>query len=146
MIKNTKNNKIKNKKNNFFNIIGTILFKKLPLEKEDEDKYTNMAFSFLTSIMFIFLGYGLLVFSILAIIGGGIHFISIYDWSNIVEGIILIAYFLLIVFICFIISVLMIGAAKEQTNGKHSQDKTVSIFSALVSLVALIISFIAIIK
>ena len=108
MVKNKatkKNNKIKKKKNKFWSIVGTILFKKLPEEKENEDKYTTMAFSFLTSLMFFALGYGLLILSLLSLIGMGIYFISIYNWSNIVTGIIIIIYFLLLVFICFIISV-----------------------------------------
>lgn len=149
MVKNKatkKNNKIKKKKNKFWSIVGTILFKKLPEEKENEDKYTTMAFSFLTSLMFFALGYGLLILSLLSLIGMGIYFISIYNWSNIVTGIIIIIYFLLLVFICFIISVLMIGAAKEQTSGKRDNEKTITVFSALVSLIALIISFVALIK
>lgn len=136
----------KNKKNKFFSIVGTILFKKLPEDNKSEDRYTTMAFSFLTSLMFFALGYGLLILSLLSLIGMGIYFISIYNWSNIVTGIIIIIYFLLLVFICFIISVLMIGAAKEQTSGKRDNEKTITVFSALVSLIALIISFVALIK
>lgn len=144
MSKDNKNKKVK--KNKFFSIVGTILFKKLPEDNKIEDRYTTMAFSFLTSLMFFALGYGLLILSLLSLIGMGIYFISIYNWSNVVTGIIIIIYFLLLVFICFIISVLMIGAAKEQTSGKRDNEKTITVFSALVSLIALIVSFIALIK
>ena len=62
--------------NNFFKIIFTILFKKLP-EDDENTKYTTMAFSFLTSLVFFALGYGLLILSLLSLIGMGIYFISI---------------------------------------------------------------------
>ena len=133
------------KENNFFKIIFTILFKKLP-EDDENTKYTTMAFSFLTSLIFWVLGYGLLSLSLLVFGYSFYYFVCILDWQNIISGIAQIIYLAILIFICFIISILMIGAAKGQTNGKRDYEKTISIFSALVSLVALIVSFVALIK
>lgn len=140
-----KKKRIIEKKKNFFNIVLTILFKKLP-EGEENDKYTTMAFSFLTSLIFWVLGYGLLLSSLLVFGYSIYYFVCILDWNNVMSGIAQIIYLAILIFICFIISVLMIGAAKEQSNGKRNYEKTISIFSALVSLVALIVSFVALIN
>lgn len=133
------------KENNFFKIIFRILFKKLP-EDDENTKYTTMAFSFLTSLIFWVLGCGLLFLSLFVFGYSFYYFIFILDWRNIMSGIVQIIYLEILVFVCFIISILMIGAAKEQSNGKRDYEKTISIFSALVSLVALIVSFIALIN
>ena len=134
----------KNKKDNFFKVVYTIIFKKLP-ENEGEMKYTTMAFSLLTSIMFFVIGYSLLLLTALFLIYLVYYVVFVvklvFSFFNIVKAIWMIS----LIFVCFVISVLMIGAAKEQKMIKRDYDKTISLFSALVSFVALIISFIALI-
>lgn len=136
-----KNNNVKK---SGLKIIFDIIFKKSL--KDNNIKYTEMAFSLLSTIMFWILGYGLLLLSFLVFGFSLYYYICSYNWTDIIGGIIGIVIILLLIFICFIFSVLMIGAAKEQVNNKKAPEKIVPVFSALVSFIALIVSLIALIK
>ena len=67
------------------------------------------------------------------------------NYINIFKDIISILLLTISIIITFFVSVMLIGTAKEQEKNRKV-DKTIPVFSAIISLVALIISLIALVK
>lgn len=145
--KQNKNHENKETEKNNFKIIINLQPQK-SLENKESSKYTILTFSFLSSAMLIILGIGLFIVSVVAFFYSLYHFIFIFDWTNfnnIMLGIGILGGFIPLTLVGSISSVFMLKAVKEQTRNS-SFEKTIAIFSGLISLVALVISFIALSK
>ena len=113
-------------------------------KKEGDSEYTDKTFALLSSFLFYLIGGSMLFFDVLLLIGTPIYYIKTFDWSNVLEGIFEIAFLCLILVFLFILATLMIGTAKEQEKAKG--EKSIVVFSAIVSFVALIVAVIALFK
>lgn len=140
-LKGTNTPKTEKKKENQFANMIKILFCKKPNKTEG---YTDKTFAILTSLILRVFGYSLLIIDVLLFIGTPIYYIFSYGWSNILEGVLSIVYIIIIIAFNFLISVLLVGTAKEQEDKDYNT--TIPVFSAIVSFIALIISLIALIK
>ncbi len=142
--KNHKNNETE--KNNFKIIIN--LKSQKSLENKESSKYTTKFFSMLSGTMFVLLGIILFFASVVFLYCLLKYYIGIYDWftfSNIFLGIGTLVCFISLTLVGVISSVFMFKAVREQIRNS-SFEKTIAIFSGLISLVALVISFIALSK
>lgn len=108
------------------------------------DEITNKTFAILTSLIFYLIGYGILFVDLILVLGLHYYFIFEYDWSNVFVGILCILFLIIIIISLFLFSVLLVGTAKEQE--KNDASKTITVFSAIVSFVALIVAVIALFK
>ena len=140
MSKQIINKKENAKKNEFFQVIKNAYSRK----KDYDTEYTDKTFSLLSSLLFYLIGYSMLFFDIVLLIGTPIYYITIFDWSNVLEGIFEIVCLVMLCVVLFIFATLMVGTAKEQENAKG--EKTIVVFSAIVSFVALIVAVIALFK
>ena len=113
-------------------------------KKEGDSDYTDKTFALLSSYLFYLIGGSMLFFDVVILIGTPIYYIKTFDWSNVLEGIFEIAFLFLILVFLFILATLMIGTAKEQEKSKG--EKSIVVFSAMVSFVALIVAVIALFK
>lgn len=86
----------------------------------------------------------MLVFDIALLIGTPIYYIKTFDWSNVLGGILGISFSFMLFIFLFLLATLMIGTAKEQEKAKG--EKSIVVFSAIVSFVALIVAVIALFK
>lgn len=142
--KNHENNETE--KNNFKIIIN--LQSQKSLDNKESSKYTTKFFSMLSETMFVLLGIILFFASVVFLYCLLKYYIGIYDWStfsNIFLGIGTLVCFISLTLVGVISSVFMFKAVKEQIRNS-SFEKTIAIFSGLISLVALVISFIALSK
>ena len=137
------NNSLITKKNNENQIINMLKILFCDVSNETEG-YTNKTFAFLTSLILRIFGYLLLIVGIILFIGTPIYFVISYEWNNVLEGILTIFYIVFIVICSFLMSVLLVGTAKEQEGKDYNA--TIPVFSAIVSFIALIISLVALIK
>lgn len=140
-----KESKKKNKKKEsnikvFFRIVKDAYCGK---DKKDSE-YTDKTISILSSLLFYTIGVCMLLFDLILFICTLIYYINMHDWTNIIGGILGIFFLCPIMFAVFILATLMFGTAREQENAKG--EKSVVIFSAMVSFVALIIAAIALFK
>ena len=140
MSKQTKKKKENSKIKEFFRVVISAYSRK----KDDDNEYTDKTFSLLSSLLFYIIGYGMLIFEVLLIVGFSNYYINTFNWSNIIKGIIEIIGLFLILVIMFLLATLMIGTAKEQE--KTRGEKSIVVFSAMVSFVALIVAVIALFK
>ena len=113
-------------------------------KKEGDSEYTDKTFALLSSFLFYLIGGSMLFFDVVLLIGTPIYYIKTFDWSNVLGGIFEIAFLFLILVFLFILATLMIGTAKEQEKSKG--EKSIVVFSAIVSFVALIVAVIALFK
>ena len=140
MSKQIINKKENAKKNDFFQVIKNAYSRK----KDYDTEYTDKTFSLLSSLIFYFIGVSILLLDIALLIGTPIYYIKVFDWSNLLGGIVGIVISCMILVFLFLVATLMIGTAKEQENTKG--EKTIVVFSAIVSFVALIVAVIALFK
>ena len=140
MSKQIINKKENAKKNEFFQVIKNAYSRK----KDYDTEYTDKTFSLLSSLIFYFIGVSMLLLDIALLIGTPIYYIKVFDWSNLLGGIVGIVVCCIILVFLFLVATLMIGTAKEQENAKG--EKTIVVFSAIVSFVALIVAVIALFK
>ena len=140
MSKQIINKKENAKKNEFFQVIKNAYSRK----KDYDTEYTDKTFSLLSSLIFYFIGVSMLLLDIALLIGTPIYYIKVFDWSNLLGGIVGIVISCMILVFLFLVATLMIGTAKEQENAKG--EKTIVVFSAIVSFVALIVAVIALFK
>ena len=134
--KKNENSKIKE----FFRVIISAYSRK----KDDNNEYTDKTFSILGSLLFYLIGGSMLFLDIALLIGTPIYYIKTFDWSNVLEGIFGIVFCCIIFVFMFLLATLMIGTAKEQEKSKG--EKSIVVFSAMVSFVALIVAVIALFK
>ena len=140
MSKQTKKKKENSKIKDFFRVIISAYSR----EKDDDNEYTDKTFSLLSSLLFYIIGYGILIFEVLLIVGNLNYYINTFNWSNIIKGIIEIIGLFLILVIMFLLATLMIGTAKEQE--KTRGEKSIVVFSAMVSFVAFVVAVIELFK
>ena len=140
MSKQIINKKENAKKNEFLQVIKNAYSRK----KDYDTEYTDKTFSLLSSLIFYFIGVSILLLDIALLIGTPIYYIKVFDWSNLLGGIVGIVISCMILVFLFLVATLMIGTAKEQENTKG--EKTIVVFSAIVSFVALIVAVIALFK
>lgn len=140
MAKQTKKNKENSKIKEFFRVIMSAYSRK----KDEDNEYTDKTFSLLSSLLFYFIGSSMLVFDIALLIGTPIYYFNTFDWSNVLGGIFGISFSFMLFIFLFLLATLMIGTAKEQEKAKG--DKSIIVFSAIVSFVALIVAVIALFK
>lgn len=140
MAKQTKKNKENSKIKEFFRVIISAYSRK----KDEDNEYTDKTFSLLSSLLFYFIGSNMLVFDIALLIGTPIYYIKTFDWSNVLGGIVGISLSFMLFIFLFLLATLMIGTAKEQEKAKG--EKSIVVFSAIVSFVALIVAVIALFK
>lgn len=134
--KKNENSKIKE----FFRVIISAYSRK----KDEDNEYTDKTFSLLSSSLFYFVGGSMLFFDIVLLIVIPIYYIKTFNWSNVLTGILGIMFSCVIIFFLFLLATLMIGTAKEQEKAKG--EKSIVVFSAIVSFVALIVAVIALFK
>ena len=134
--KKNENSKIKE----FFRVIISAYSRK----KDENNEYTDKTFSLLSSSLFYFIGGSMLFFDIVLLIVIPIYYIKTFNWSNVLTGILGIMFSCVIIFFLFLLATLMIGTAKEQEKAKG--EKSIVVFSAIVSFVALIVAVIALFK
>ena len=84
MSKQTKKKKENSKIKDFFRVIISAYSR----EKDDDNEYTDKTFSLLSSLLFYIIGYGMLIFEVLLIVGFSNYYINTFNWSNIIKGII----------------------------------------------------------
>ena len=140
MAKQTKKNKENSKIKEFFRVIISAYSRK----KDEDNEYTDITFSLLSSLLFYLIGSSMLVFDIALLIGTPIYYIKIFDWSNVLGGIFGISFSFMLFIFLFLLATLMIGTSKEQEKAKG--EKSIVVFSAIVSFVALIVAVIALFK
>lgn len=140
MAKQTKKNKENSKIKEFFRVIISAY----SIKKDEDNEYTDKTFSLLSSLLFYFIGISMLVFDISLLIGTPIYYIKTFDWSNVLGGIFGISLSFMLFIFLFLLATLMIGTAKEQEKAKG--EKSIVVFSAIVSFVALIVAVIALFK
>lgn len=140
MPKQTKKKKENSKIKELFRVILSAYSRK----KDEDNEYTDKTFSLLSSLLFYFIGGSMLFFDIALLIGTPIYYIKIFDWSNVLGGIFGIVFCFMFFIFLFLLGTLMIGTAKEQEKTKG--EKSIVVFSAIVSFVALIVAVIALFK
>lgn len=140
MSKQIKKKKENSKIKEFFRVVISAYSRK----KDDNNEYTDKTFSLLSSFLFYFIGCSMLFFDIVLLIGTPIYYIKTFDWSNALVGIFGIVFCCMIFVFLFLLATLMIGTAKEQEKAKG--EKSIVVFSAIVSFVALIVAVIALFK
>ena len=140
MPKQTKKEKENSKIKDFFKAIKRAYSK----NKNDDNEWTEKTFSLLSSLLFYLIGGSMLLFDLALLIGTPIYYIKTFDWSNILGGIFGIGLYFLFFILLFLLGTLMIGTAKEQEKAKG--EKSIVVFSAIVSFVALIVAVIALFK
>ena len=136
--KKNSNSKIKN----FINVVKYAYFG----NKNDNNEYTDKTFSILSSLLLYIIGYSMLIFDLVLFTYGINYYVNVFDWNweNIIGAIVNILISCSILIIVFLIATLMICSAREQEKSKG--DKSIIVFSAIVSFVALIVAVIALFK
>ena len=129
----------------FWKNVGKILTGKYKVEGEH---WITSVFSVILSAIFFIVGWLGFIGSIGAFAYFFYYAIKILSWTgagSIVQNIVSLIFYLALIFLAFLISLMMIGAERE---ARKSKDKNfiVGAFSGMVSLVALIVSFIALVK
>ena len=127
-----------------FKIIYCILTGK---DLDTEDGCTIKLFSMLTSAFLTITGTIMLIMTILFFVTSIVYVSFEVNWtpSEIIFNILACFFLIAIIIISFIFFVLLIGAGREQKKNDKNES-VISIFSALISFIALIISLIALFK
>lgn len=137
------------KKGNTFVRFWKAVWKLLTGKYKVEGEYwITSVFSVILSAIFFIVGWLGIICSIGVFAYFFYYAIKVMTWTeagNIFQNIVSLIFELVIVFIAFLMSLMMIGAERE---ARKSKDKNfiVGAFSGMVSLVALIVSFIALVK
>lgn len=138
--------KKKNKKNepSLLKIMYSILRGK---DLDTEDGCTIKLFSLLTSAFLTITGKVMFFMTLFFFVASIVYVSCEVNWtpSEIIFNILACFFLVAIIIISFIFSILLIGAGREQTKNNNNES-VISIFSALISFVALIISLIALFK
>lgn len=137
------------KKGNAFVVFWKAVWKLLTGKYKVEGEYwITSVFSVILSAIFFIVGWLGFIGSIGAFAYFLYYAIKVLSWTgaeSIAQNIFFLIFELVIVFIAFLISLMMIGAGREAQKLKD-KNFIVSAFSGMVSLVALIVSLIALVK
>lgn len=137
------------KKGNAFFRFWKAVWKLLTGKYKVEGEYwITSVFSVILSAIFFIVGWLGFIGSIGAFAYFFYYAIKVLSWTgagSIVQNIVSLIFNLALIFLTFLISLMMIGAEREARNSKD-KNFIVGAFSGMVSLVALIVSFIALVK
>lgn len=129
----------------FWKNVGKLLTGRYKVEGEH---WITAVFATILYVIFMVVGWIGFVASIVTFLYFWYYAIALLPWTGteiIVQNIIFLIFYLVIVFLAFLVSLMMIGAGRE---AQKSKDKNfiVGAFSGMVGLVALIVSLIALVK